>query len=261
MSLRRLAKSLKEQNWTAIVIEFILLVSGVFLGIQVANWNADRIDQRLTQRYFADIASDIRSDLAELSRVEASAQKRISASTYLLQQAGIAETTNEIRLSDADVDDIFSGSTRLAIPALAPPPEREREYHLWEVVVDMYAFDMNRAAYDALIGSGKLELIDKPNIMRALREYYYLVNALDRTQSRSILPMHNFARELGIAHGLSNGIPVTERALLAKVKHAPPLIASIALTRRNAGLVLLLCKVQRQKGEELLKMLGSGQMP
>ena len=42
MILRRLAHNLREQNWTAIAIEFVLLVLGVFLGIQVANWNEDR---------------------------------------------------------------------------------------------------------------------------------------------------------------------------------------------------------------------------
>ena len=34
MILRRLTNALKEQNWTTILIEFFLLVSGVFLGIQ-----------------------------------------------------------------------------------------------------------------------------------------------------------------------------------------------------------------------------------
>ena len=37
--LRRLTQSLREQNWTSITIEFVLLVLGVFLGIQAANWN------------------------------------------------------------------------------------------------------------------------------------------------------------------------------------------------------------------------------
>ena len=35
MILRGLAKNLKEQNWMAIGIEFVLLIAGVFLGIQV----------------------------------------------------------------------------------------------------------------------------------------------------------------------------------------------------------------------------------
>jgi hypothetical protein len=51
MILRRLSKNLREQNWTAITIEFVLLVIGVFLGIQVANWNEERT-QRLQERSF-----------------------------------------------------------------------------------------------------------------------------------------------------------------------------------------------------------------
>jgi hypothetical protein len=42
MILRRLVAHLKDQNWTAIVIEFVLLVGGVFLGIEVSNWNQER---------------------------------------------------------------------------------------------------------------------------------------------------------------------------------------------------------------------------
>lgn len=44
MILRKLSQSLKEQNWTAIWIEFVLLIVGVFLGIQVANWNEAQQD-------------------------------------------------------------------------------------------------------------------------------------------------------------------------------------------------------------------------
>ena len=33
MILRRLSQSLKQQNWTAIWIEFVLLVAGVFASI------------------------------------------------------------------------------------------------------------------------------------------------------------------------------------------------------------------------------------
>ena len=64
MILRRLSQSLKEQNWTAIVIEFILLVSGVFLGIQVANWNAARVDASRATAYLERIRDDINADLS-----------------------------------------------------------------------------------------------------------------------------------------------------------------------------------------------------
>lgn len=62
MILRHLSQSLKEQNWTAIGIEFVLLVSGVFLGIQVANWNAERVDARSARVYLERIGNDLDAD-------------------------------------------------------------------------------------------------------------------------------------------------------------------------------------------------------
>lgn len=42
MLLRRVVAHARRQDWMAIAIEFVLLVLGVFLGIQVANWNEAR---------------------------------------------------------------------------------------------------------------------------------------------------------------------------------------------------------------------------
>ncbi len=46
MILRRIMQHVREQNWTAIAIEFVIVVVGVFLGIQIGNWNAERIDEQ-----------------------------------------------------------------------------------------------------------------------------------------------------------------------------------------------------------------------
>lgn len=40
MILRRVITHVREQNWTAIGIDFVIVVTGVFIGIQVSNWNA-----------------------------------------------------------------------------------------------------------------------------------------------------------------------------------------------------------------------------
>lgn len=66
MILRRLSQALKEQNWAAIVIEFILLVSGVFLGIQVSNWNAARVDRMEYEAALGRLGSEIDANLADL---------------------------------------------------------------------------------------------------------------------------------------------------------------------------------------------------
>ena len=67
MILRRLAQHLREQNWTAISIEFVLLVLGVFLGIQVANWNEQRADSARAQAYLVRLQDDFARDLFTIS--------------------------------------------------------------------------------------------------------------------------------------------------------------------------------------------------
>lgn len=63
MILRRLTQNLKQQNWTAIWIEFILLVCGVFLGMQVSNWNAERELSKKTAVFTERLLADLRYEL------------------------------------------------------------------------------------------------------------------------------------------------------------------------------------------------------
>ena len=43
MILRRLTTALRKQDWVTVLIETLIVVLGVFLGLQVNNWNADRV--------------------------------------------------------------------------------------------------------------------------------------------------------------------------------------------------------------------------
>ncbi len=42
MLLRRITKHVTDQNWFAVFIDFLIVVIGVFIGIQVANWNDEQ---------------------------------------------------------------------------------------------------------------------------------------------------------------------------------------------------------------------------
>lgn len=68
MILRRITRALAEQNWAAIAIEFVLLVAGVFFGIQVSNWNESRHEARQAQDNLERIRIDILADIAALER-------------------------------------------------------------------------------------------------------------------------------------------------------------------------------------------------
>ena len=59
MILRRLSQSLKDQNWIAICVEFVLLVCGVFLGIEAQQWSSERAERRLEHVYLKRVQSDI----------------------------------------------------------------------------------------------------------------------------------------------------------------------------------------------------------
>src|SRR5687768_2116695 len=63
MLLRRVIEHVRDQNWTAIGIDFCIVVVGVFFGIQVANWNDARADERRGRAHAARLTADLRKDL------------------------------------------------------------------------------------------------------------------------------------------------------------------------------------------------------
>ncbi len=60
--LLRVAEHIRTQNWTAIGIDFLIVVLGVFVGIQVSNWNQARVDRQrgveFTERLRADLIEE-----------------------------------------------------------------------------------------------------------------------------------------------------------------------------------------------------------
>lgn len=42
MILRKIAEAIREQNWFTVVLEVLIVVFGVFIGLQVDGWNEDR---------------------------------------------------------------------------------------------------------------------------------------------------------------------------------------------------------------------------
>ncbi|MEO7634727.1 MAG: hypothetical protein ABIS38_03645 [Sphingomicrobium sp.] len=59
MIYKRAVAKLRAQDWFAIAIEFAIVVLGVFIGTQVSNWNAARIDRAETQRMLAQLRPEL----------------------------------------------------------------------------------------------------------------------------------------------------------------------------------------------------------
>jgi hypothetical protein len=70
MILRRLTANLRAQNWTAIGIEFLIVVIGVFIGTQVANWNQARLEKQATQRMLIQLVPELRAEMEFFDAVQ-----------------------------------------------------------------------------------------------------------------------------------------------------------------------------------------------
>jgi hypothetical protein len=65
MLLRRVTQHVRNQNWFAVFIDFLIVVVGVFIGIQVANWNAERKDRKLENQYLSRLHIEITQNISE----------------------------------------------------------------------------------------------------------------------------------------------------------------------------------------------------
>lgn len=59
MLFRRISQHVKNQNWFAVGIDFMIVVFGVFFGFQVTAWNEARTERQQEQGYLQRIEADI----------------------------------------------------------------------------------------------------------------------------------------------------------------------------------------------------------
>jgi hypothetical protein len=91
MLLRRVIEHVRKQEWTAIGIDFVIVVVGVFVGIQVANWNEARADEARAQAYLARIRVNLEADLLSIERREAMWRKVIDYGKGAIRYAETGE--------------------------------------------------------------------------------------------------------------------------------------------------------------------------
>jgi len=97
MILRRLTANLRTQNWTAIAIEFLIVVIGVFVGTWVANWNQERAAKAETER----MVEQLKPQLDTLSAYFVVARQYYGI-TRAYSKTAIAGWRNDTRVSDRD---------------------------------------------------------------------------------------------------------------------------------------------------------------
>ena len=142
---RRWSGKAREQNWFAVAIDFAIVVVGVFLGIQMANWNDSRKERVEEHRYYAQILDDLRTDQQTLR----GALRR--AARY-----------------DAAAEDTLR-AIRSGIPPNSTPGRFAVDIHYAGF---LYIPRPSRRTYDELISTGNLGLLRNEGAKAAIADYY-----------------------------------------------------------------------------------------
>jgi len=93
MLLHRITQHIRDQDWFAVGLDFLIVIVGVFIGIQVANWNDARRDRDSEALYLDRLYQEI---IAISPQAEASFQKQrdplaqiVAVKTFLATGVGI----------------------------------------------------------------------------------------------------------------------------------------------------------------------------
>lgn len=159
MILRRLTTAFREQDWFTVVVETLIVVLGVFLGLQVNNWNAARVmladEADLLSRMIVE-AEDARTDMAE----------------YLALNSLILKDAKSLAVRLGDEEDCLAmddGMKALILSIGDFPPPR-----------------FSLASANEALETGRLSLIKSPEIRDGVRDMADQMTFMDRQWQRYI---------------------------------------------------------------------------
>ena len=90
MILRRVIQHVRKQEWTAVFIDLIIVVVGVYIGIQAQGWNAEREDRNIERQYLHSLHQEL------LELIENNAQRVVDGRDRLAALQEVAENLEQI---------------------------------------------------------------------------------------------------------------------------------------------------------------------
>jgi uncharacterized protein DUF6090 len=166
MILRRVIKHFRNQEWTAIFLDFIIVVVGVFVGLQVSNWNEVRQNNILATNYIGRLENDIGLEIALWQKA--------------IDYFGTAEAYANI-----------------ALDGFSLPVEELDEQFLIAIyqASQVWYVAPNRSTFDELQSTGRIVYIDDDQLRTILANHYQRVTqtgfTLNQTsQYRRIARLH-----------------------------------------------------------------------
>lgn len=152
MLLRRITQHVKDQNWFAVALDFLIVVAGILIAFQITNWNEARQQQRTADNYIERLRQDLQANQEDVR-----------------QRIAYFETT---RMHALD-----------ALSALDMPLETLDVQFLVDVyqASQIIARELGRDSYDEILSVGANDAITNVEVRKRLANYYRSTIALERT--------------------------------------------------------------------------------
>ncbi len=144
MILRRITEHVKAQNWFAVGLDFVIVVAGVFVGLQVSNWNEHQAEKNLEKRY----ATYLHEEISE--NIEYFSDRTVKYEEFQSTLIGYY--------------DYLTGSRN------QPPADEELRGVLCKFGINRYG-SISSSVYDELVSSGRLSLLGDWPAREALNDF------------------------------------------------------------------------------------------
>ena len=217
MILRRITEHVRAQNWTAVGLDFLIVVVGVFIGLQVSNWNDARSDRARAALILEDIAADLRADTEEIQNTLRAAEERFAASDVILDRAIGWQSPTTIPTLDGEY-----------LPLDAARMEHDwAASHAIAYAVRYTTFDTERHAYDGLVASGDILLLSDSGLIESLRAHYARVDGFNDVEDHHYRLSVNRMRAQFMDAGIGRLDTLEWAALEAAVADNPGLAGAL----------------------------------
>jgi len=220
MILRRVIEHLRQQHWMAVFLDFVIVVVGVFIGLQVQEWAKGREDLQREIQLITDLLGDLDIDRSHYANGLALDEAAVSAANVSLQGAGLAPI--EFWWSGPRTDIV---NYSFAVPATADfPPDRRDS--LWNDVVTGYFPTLSTSTYDAMVGSGDIKVVRDQQIVREIQIYHNRTASVEQ-QNDKLMAIRLNSLNVGAAFGLAPLARMPAEDYFRLVASAPQLAATI----------------------------------
>ncbi|MBC3764700.1 DUF6090 family protein [Neptunicella marina] len=181
MRLLRITHHIKQQNWLAVFLDFLIVVIGVFIGLQVSNWNQNRLEQQREEKLLQELVEDLNADLLEIDSVLYFTRMRYSADATMLKRA------INWQIPDQYPDDFEKHADYNKPKLIEPKVASDALYFSMRVS----GFDMEKRTYSKLTFGGDFTLTQDPELPELLRKHYNLAQQWMETETRFHDPLYS----------------------------------------------------------------------